>query len=265
MAMTDNIKIFIEQHRNDFDGAIPGAHAWESVSQTLSRLQTADGMERAILLDRVLLDTETPAASVWAAVEKALDTAGRAKLDDLESFIRDNRSAFDAEAPDLRVWAAIEAATPAQKKAKTVGIGWGHHLMRIAAAIGLLVAGVGVGLWYAGTQQTSNMAMGEVSGEYREVEQYYQRDIAGKQQKLASFVGYQPAEVDEDLKQLDQIMSELRQELANVPRGNREQVVRAMIENYKAKASILERVLERLEESKPEKINSTQQYETDNI
>ena len=81
MAMTDNIKIFIEQHRNDFDGAIPGAHAWESVSQTLSRLQTADGMERAILLDRVLLDTETPAASVWAAVEKALDTAGRAKLD----------------------------------------------------------------------------------------------------------------------------------------------------------------------------------------
>ena len=137
--------------------------------------------------------------------------------------------------------------------------------MRIAAAIGLLVAGVGLGLWYAGTQQTSNMAMGEVSGEYREVEQYYQRDIAGKQQKLASFVGYQPAEVDEDLKQLDQIMSELRQELANVPRGNREQVVRAMIENYKAKASILERVLERLEESKPEKINSTQQYETDNI
>lgn len=263
--MTDKIKIFIEQNRHAFDGAIPGAHAWEGVAQTLERLQTADGIERAILLDRVLLDTELPKASVWATIEKALDAPPSAGLDDLESFIRDNRACFDVEAPDLRVWAAIESAVPASKKAKVVGMGFGRHLMRIAAAVGLLLAGVGLGVWYAGTQQAPNMAMGEVSGEYQEVEQYYQRDIAGKQQKLASFVGYQPAEVDEDLKQLDQIMAELRQELANVPPGNREQVVRAMIENYKAKASILERVLERLEVSKPDKTNSNQQYETDNI
>jgi hypothetical protein len=44
-------------------------------------------------------------------------------------------------------------------------------------------------------------------------------------------------------------MLELRGELANVPPGNREQVVRAMIDNYKAKAAILERVLERLEKA----------------
>ncbi len=44
-------------------------------------------------------------------------------------------------------------------------------------------------------------------------------------------------------------MEQLRQELAIVPPGNREQVVRAMIENYKAKTAILQRVLERLEES----------------
>ena len=61
------------------------------------------------------------------------------------------------------------------------------------------------------------------------------------------------------------IDEELRQELANVPPGNREQVVRAMIENYKAKASILERVLERLEESKPNQENSKQRYETEKI
>lgn len=60
------------------------------------------------------------------------------------------------------------------------------------------------------------MAMSDVSNEYAELENYYRRDIAGKQQKLASFTGSQPAEVHEDMEQLDGVMSELQQEL-NVP------------------------------------------------
>lgn len=259
----DYIKNFIEQHRHAFDAALPGAHAWEGIDQTLDRLKTADGLERAVLLDRVLLDTALPPDAVWAAVEQTLDAAQAP--DELESFIRQHREAFDVETPDGRVWAAIEAAAPPAKKAKVVGMPWTRHLLRAAAAIALLLAGVGLGIWYAGLKETPAMAMGDVSGEYREVEQYYQRDIAGKQQRLATFTGYQPAEVDEDLQQLDRIMSELRRDLANVPPGNREQVVRAMIENYKAKASILERVLERLEDSRPDQHNSNQHHETDHI
>jgi hypothetical protein len=66
---------------------------------------------------------------------------------------------------------------------------------------------------------------------------------------LASIRGSQPAEVRADLEQLDKAMEELRLELANVPPGNREQVVRAMIENYQAKLIILKRVLERLDDT----------------
>jgi hypothetical protein len=91
--------------------------------------------------------------------------------------------------------------------------------------------------------------MSDVSGEYKELEQFYQRDITVKREKLATFTGSQPAEVGEDLEHLDEIMAELRRDLADVPPGNREQVIRAMIENYKAKMAILQRVLERLEQS----------------
>ena len=263
--MSDLIKIFIEQHRDAFDVAIPDAHVLQGIEKTLHRWEGADAVERTILLDRVLLDTDAPSDRVWAGIEQTLHQQDCAQLDELECFIRDNRAAFDLEIPNTRIWNAVEAAVPVHQRAKVVALPWTRQLLRAAASVALLLSGVGLGIWYAQSSQTPNMAMGEVSGEYREVEQFYQRDIAVKQQKLATFVGHQPAEVDEDLQQLDQMMAELRRDLANVPPGNREQVVRAMIENYKAKASILERVLERLEESKPNQENSKQRYETEKI
>ena len=141
--------------------------------------------------------------------------------------------------------------------------------MRAAAAIALLIVGAGLGLWYAGQQNTQNngMTLGQVSVEYAELEHYYQRDIAAKQQQLVAYTGNN-SDVELDLQQLDGVMHELQQELANVPPGNREQVVRAMIENYKAKAAILERVLDRLQtpNTLPKtKINSNKNDETESI
>ena len=77
--------------------------------------------------------------------------------------------------------------------------------------------------------------------------------------------GSQSADVNVDLQQLDNIMTELKNEMANVPPGNREQVVRAMIENYKAKTSILQRVLERMEPTQQEPTRQTFRNGTKNI
>jgi hypothetical protein len=153
----------------------------------------------------------------------------------------------------------------AKQPAIKVTMGWQRSILRAAASIALLLTGVGLGLWYAHHDEKAiaGMAMSDVSHEYAELEQYYQRDIAGKQVKLSSFSGSQPAEVHEDLDQLDDMMAELRQELANVPEGNKEQVVRAMIENYKAKTAILQRVLERLEQTKT--TNSGKKHEIKSI
>lgn len=264
MNRPDTIENFIREHRSDFDAASPGVQSWSDIEKALDRLGSADGLETELLLNRPLLDAEMPPEKVWAGIEQFLDERYNGLSDPLERFIRDNRDALDREVPDLKVWANIAKATPA--KAKIVGIGWQRTLLRAAASVALLVTGLGLGIWYARSGEPPAMAMSEVSNEYAELEHYFKSDIEGKQQKLATFTGSQPAEVYADLEQLDNMMAELRLELANVPEGNREQVVRAMIENYKAKAAILERVLERLEEStKTETINSDSNNEIKSI
>lgn len=261
MNRPDTIENFIRENRHAFDAATPGAHGWANLEKALDRLRSADGMEKELLLNRVLLDTEMPSERIWAGIEQFLEEQ---KNDPLESFIRENREALDTETPDLKVWANITKAAPA--KAKIVGIGWQRALLRAAASVALLIVGLTLGIWYARSSEPPAMAMSEVSSEYAELEQYFQRDIAGKTRRLATFTGSQPVEVKQDLQQMDNVMAELRQELANVPEGNREQVVRAMIENYKAKAAILERVLERLEQTTPTGTkNSNSENETKNI
>ncbi|MFN0035475.1 MAG: hypothetical protein ACKVUS_10415 [Saprospiraceae bacterium] len=261
--MTDSLKIFVQKHRAAFDAAVPGAHGWSGLERMLERLPNACALERQLMCDRVLLDTEMPAEMVWARIETDLDSPPE-KLD-LESFIQKNREAFDTELPQGQIWENISGSLP-KPRAKVLPMDWQRPLMRIAASLMLLVAGIGGGIWYERHGgATSGMAMSDVSGEYAELEQFYQRGILVKQEKLATFTGSQPAEVGEDLEHLDKIMEELRRELADVPPGNREQVVRAMIENYKAKSAILQRVLERLEESKNEGDNSKQSNGIKNI
>ncbi|MBK6995758.1 MAG: hypothetical protein IPH31_12810 [Lewinellaceae bacterium] len=261
--MTDSLNIFIQKHRDAFDAAVPGAHGWPGLERMLERLPDSDVLERQIMCDRVLLDTAMPSDLVWAGIEKDLDRL--TQHTDLESFIHQNREAFDAEMPSGQAWENISQSLPKPKAIK-VHIGWQRSIMRIAASLVLLVVGIGGGIWYERQGgHPSGMAMSEVSGEYAELEQFYQRGISVKQEKLATFTGNQAAEVGEDLEQLDVIMEQLQLELANVPPGNREQVVRAMINNYKAKMAILQRVLEHLEKSNNGGDNSKQSNGIKNI
>lgn len=267
--MTDQLQAFIRQNRQAFDTAEPDKGLWRNTERLFEQACAAQGAERFVLLNRPLLDTAEPPPGVWENIEKQLD--GRASGDDpLETFIRQNRTGFDSVAPDPRLWADIEkavaprAATPSQPPLR---ISWTRQLLRVAAALALLVTGAGLGIWYqsAGHGPSAGMKLGDVSAEYAELESFYRRDISDKQQKLVAFTANQGADVAEDLHQLDDVMADLQRELASVPPGNREQVVRAMIENYKAKAAILERVLERVEgqQSQPKtKINDSNETES---
>lgn len=267
MSNSSRIEQFIRDNREAFDADQPSPACWAGVEKALDRFPASDALEQFLLIHRTEFDRAEPSEAIWQGIEQTLCPSGPS----LEDFIRNNRTAFDEQEPAPQIWMAVEKALPGGGSAKTVHMPWYRMLSRLAAAIALLIAGVGIGIWYAGQQATeSGMAMGDLSKEYAELEQYYQRDIAAKQQKLATFAAYQDENVSDDLSQMDVAMEELREELANVPPGNREQVVRAMIENYKAKATILERVLEHLEQQKqpnqqqPAKSNSGN-YEVEKI
>lgn len=249
MSNSSNLEQYIKQNRSAFDMAIPDPSVWNSIEKSLDRLPAADSLEQQIMTHRPMFDSAQPAENMWQRIEQSLDASSDQSL---EGFIKTNRAAFDTQTPDLNVWASIEKSiSTTSRETKVVRVHWERSLVRIAAAVVLLIAGVNIGIWYSGSTAQPGMAMSEVSSEYAELEQFYQRDISAKREKLASFATYRDETVTADLVQMDNVMKELREELAHVPPGNREQVVRAMIENYKAKAAILERVLEHLEEQQP--------------
>lgn len=262
--MNDLIKIFIQQNREAFDPEKPGAHGWKSVEKTLDRLASADGLEKQLIINRILYDTEATPENVWAGIDQHLDKCQ--KTSGLERFICENRESLDTEVPDLRVWSEVSSALSTPKaKARIIPINWQRNLIRVAASIALLLLGLAGGIWYAGSNNNSGMDLADVSPEYAELENHFEHDITDKKAKLATFTGSQSADVLQDLDQLDHIMQELRVELANVPPGNRQQVVRAMIENYKAKTAILQRVLEHLEETQSGGNNSKLSNEIKNM
>lgn len=246
MNNKQQIEQFIEAHRAALDLPFPAACGWEPIERNLSRWDNLDDLEQWAVLNRPCFDTAAPSVIVWDKISQTLDTP---HADPLEQFIRANREAFDVETPASKLWDQLPTAPPVQHALR---ISWLQYLSRVAAAVVLLAAGTALGIWYSGSSLSGNsgMKMAEVSKEYAELEGHYEREIAVKQQELARFASNpSSSEVWSDLSQMDKVMEELRLELANVPPGNREQIVRAMIENYKTKAVVLERVLNALEEN----------------
>jgi hypothetical protein len=182
----------------------------------------------------------------------------------LEQFIAQNRIEFDNESPSdsVRQGVFVHLELAIKPAAKGWSIWRNTRLARFAAAVTLLLVGVGMGYVFAPKATNSNLsAVVDVLPEYTEAAEFYQRDIAAKRAKLAQFV-HQKAEVEPDLLQLEQVMEELKTELEHVPPSRRQDVVAAMIKNYQTRAAILQKVLLQLDEAQQPK---SQKNETSNI
>ena len=172
-------------------------------------------------------------------------------MDQLEQFIKNNREEFDCETPSMAVWHRLQQELDPEEPGKPKAAIRPHrrvlqHWMSIAAmALFLVAAGAYFGATYFGSGPTPIESMAEIAPEYGEMEQYYRQTVAEKRAKL---VNYEPdAVVLYDLEQLDAVYEDLKQQIQHTPESAREQVVEAMIENYRARIGILEQVLKRLE------------------
>lgn len=184
------------------------------------------------------------------------------KHDSLEQFIREHSAEFDTEHPPLHVWAGIERALgPVEKTGQPTPI---FALSRLKIAVGmaaLLVVGFLAGLGLANQQQSSVMAGIEgINPDFRDAEKYYNEQINSKIAQLTAY-NAEAAPVLEDLAQVDEIMQELKRELASAPAGAEEQIVSDLINSYRTKLAILEKVLESIS-NKDAYQSKTQQNET---
>jgi hypothetical protein len=242
MKNLDNIEKFLLDNREAFDTETPRTHVWANVAE---RLET-DNLEQFITTNRADFDLEVPSLKIWANIEKHLEG------ENVEQFVRENRYDFDTEIPNLKVWANVEKALPAPKEgAKVLTFNW---LRRAAAAVALLVTGVGIGLFI---NNKSNDTLAGGVPEFKEAEEFYNQKMASQMTKL---VGYNPdPSVLSDLKKVDDVRNELKAELEQTPDANREEIVRRLIQNYQTKLGILERVLNNIEEQQIESQKKQQQ------
>ncbi len=167
---------------------------------------------------------------------------------DLEKFIHDQRDAFDDARPSLKLWAAIEKDLEAEGTSSVRQIRIHRPWYQIAAAIVVLLSLGGIGGTYLSQQDSEPVAQGlieQIAPEFGEMELYYNQKIKDNYARLAAYT--QDSEIDADLAQMDQAMAELRADLADAPSGREEQIVQQLIESYRLKLQILERILERIE------------------
>jgi hypothetical protein len=240
---TDNLEHFIASNRADFDLEVPSLTIWANIEK---HIVDKDNLDVFIEKNRSNFDSETPSEQVWAGVEKYL------KGENIEQFVRENRYDFDSEIPNLKVWANIEKALPIQKEgAKTLTFNW---LRRAAAAVAILITGVGIGLFI---NNKSNDTLAGGVPEFKEAEAFYNQKMASQMTKL---VGYNPdPSVLSDLKKVDEVRNELKKELELTPDVNQEEIIRRLIQNYQTKLGILERVLNNIEEHQIESQKKQQQ------
>lgn len=154
---------------------------------------------------------------------------------ELEQFVQQNREAFDAEMPSQHIWQEVEKTFPRRR----IHI----RVLRMAATIAL-VLGLGIVIGrYAAPQSESELVLSDISQEYAELEYFYTQKI---NQKIDLLKTEKPDDKAlSDISELEKEFEGLKKELQQTNTSD-EQVIHAMIENYRTKIEILERVLNRI-------------------
>lgn len=170
--------------------------------------------------------------------------------DKLEQFIAENRAAFDEEGPSPELWNRISKPEPLIRN-----INWKGYVLKAAAAILIFMVA-----WFGrelinpsingfANDEAQNIAP-EQEEQYRllmEAELYYSSRISDAKAQLLTLAGNDKTiinDLDLDLSELDNIFEDLKNDLKE--NGDNEEVIEAMIQNYRIKLDILEEMLRQM-------------------
>ncbi|MEP7266065.1 MAG: hypothetical protein ABI844_00460 [Saprospiraceae bacterium] len=179
--------------------------------------------------------------------------------DKLKKFVENHRSEFENDIPSLKVWANIEKALPASISQKPhTGRTIAFQIMKIAAGVCiLLMTGAGAGIYmnqakYGEAASISNMYE---RNEYMEAKTYFTNQIDAKINELEKY--NTDHDLMKELQQIDQVSTELKMEILKNPDQDQDLLIKQMIKQYQQKLSTLNKILQKLEENHPNKLNKT--------
>ncbi len=162
--------------------------------------------------------------------------------DRLEEFVRGHRDEFDLHDPDPKLWKEIEK----ELSLKRIG-SWRLYFTRAAVVLSIFTVSFMVQqIWFKSNFKIANHKNSKIieTPELKEAEVYYTGIINEKLKEVEPLLVKYPMvdkELHNDLSQLDSICLGLRNDLKdNI--ANQE-VIEAMINNYRLRISILEDML----------------------
>ena len=188
------------------------------------------------------------------------------KTDQLEKFILAHRDEFDVMEPDANTWSKISLQDVSKPK---TALNWKTILGRVAAVLVIFISSYYFHR-YVDQQKELSIAQPEMALEDRQIlnemlesKAYYTRLIDSKTEQVFLLTANQPllrTEIQEEMKQLDQEFLELQNDLYDLT--DSEEVLAAMIQNYRLKLQILEETMLQLKAQSKEK---NQDHETNRI
>lgn len=175
-------------------------------------------------------------------------------MDKLEEHIRRNREELDRYTPPAGLWRKVKKEL---KKEKSTAKQW----LSIAAMI-VVILGTALVLfrpefrWSDSKRQNSNEQFTQLTPQLKETEIYYNNLVNSLYTEATPLLTNNPEikkELNSDLSQLDSICSDLKKDLND--NISNQDVVEALVQNYRIKIRILEDMLKVLKENEnnPEK------------
>ena len=211
-----------------------------------------DPLEQFIQDQRPAFETEGPSNGLWDRIQADLD----GEDNDLEEFVNDHREEFDNELPSTRLWDKIEAdlataeqqpltvVTKTEAKVRSLSV---LYRWSAAAAVLLLIAAsfmLGRNSGYQTGQADYLALIEQVQPDFADTEAHFQSEISDKFHQVVQY--NDDPQLQADLDAIDQGMEEIKLELMEVPVEERTELVNRLIESYRIKLHILERILQHL-------------------
>jgi hypothetical protein len=176
----------------------------------------------------------------------------------IDDIIRNNRDFFEEAEPSMghleRFNRKLEARFGTARLKKSIV----PYLLK-AAVVTLLVTLSSLWTWDNFIRPDRNrMALGDVSPQYREVENYYLHQVNLMESELGSITIPNDPEHTEllqnEMKSMDSVYLQLQKDLKANP--DDERIITAMIEHYQTKVEVMSYILNQLKEIRNENLNT---------